>query len=133
MPDAAVDAARLKAEFRAAWKRYVAAHIAARDTLAAAIVQLSGRHAATTNPTRRAGLRTKRTALIERLDLVELMFAAANAGQGRVKAPTQEEVDEHKQRAAEIAARTADNMTASAIVQSATRAANLFSQLHLNP
>lgn len=131
MPDAPIAAKTLKDAAGLPWDRYVADHIAARDTVDAAITKLNARLAAETDPTKRAGLRTKRDALIVKRTLIEQKFAAGNAGEGRIKAPTAGEVAEHKARATEVANATADNMTTSAIVQTATKAANQFSSLHL--
>ncbi len=131
MADEPIAAAKLKEADSAPWKRYVADHINARDAVDTAITKVNARIAAATDPTRRASLRVKRDALIVKRALIAQKFAAANAGEGRIKAPTAAEVAERKAQATLIANATADNMTNSALIQTATKLANQFSSLHV--
>jgi hypothetical protein len=131
MPDDPVSAQTLRDAAGARWDRYVADHIAARDTVDAAITQVNARLTAATDPTKRSSLRTKRDDLIIKRTQVAQKFAAANAGEGRIKAPTAAEVAEHKARATEVANATADSMSATALVQTATKVASQFARLHL--
>jgi len=131
MPDPAVDASALKSAAGDPWKRYVADHDAALDTVDAAITKLNAQIAAEQNPTKQASLEIKRDKLVRKRELIELKFTAGNAGQGQIKPPTAAEVAAHVLRAQVVANATAANMTASAIIQTATAAAEQFAALHV--